>query len=278
MPVLTKSLTPKKQIREAAVAPRVYICGFPKSGLHLAELMGYAVAGPVEPKNWLGSFDGNAWTTEWVNLDRYIERVKEHPPGTMLKGHSGYTPDIEKAFFENGTAVAFVYRDLRDVAVSQAYHVLSDKDSRVHPGKAVYQEIGNFEDVLLAVIEGIDKYPGLIERWELYAGWLKPEWVFAANFEAMRLYPRETVDAFIRYVYHRTISHLGFSVVLNEQDIESRVDEAVGWMTGGLETATRRKGRIGDWQVHFTPKVKDAFKQLAGDWLIELGYERDNNW
>ena len=139
--MLTRSLTPKLNGKAIEVGHKIYICGFPKSGLHLAELMGFATAGPVEPKNWLGSFDDNSWSTKWVNIDRYIERVKEHPPGTMLKGHTGYRPEIEKAFFENGTAVAFIYRDLRDVAVSQAYHVLSDKDNQVHPGKEIYKQI-----------------------------------------------------------------------------------------------------------------------------------------
>lgn len=39
-----------------------------------------------------------------------------------------------------------------------------------------------------------------------------------------------------------------------------------------------RKGVAGDWQNVFTEKDKRIFKEEAGDLLIELGYEEDNNW
>lgn len=260
------------------IGQKVYICGFPKSGLHLAELLGFAVAGPVKPKNWLGSFDDNAWTTKWVDIDRYIQRVKEHPPGTMLKGHTGYHPMIEQAFYKNGTAVVFVYRDLRDVAVSQAYHVLSDKDSRVHPNKALYQNMDSFENVLSAVICGVDEYPGLFERWNIYAGWLKPEWVLKITFEEMRLFPRKIAEWFIYYVYHRTADHYGLHIQLDKSDVQKRVDEAVYWITGNVETATRRKGEIGEWRKYFTPRIKREFKERGGNWIVDLGYELDNSW
>ncbi len=39
-----------------------------------------------------------------------------------------------------------------------------------------------------------------------------------------------------------------------------------------------RKGVAGDWQNTFTLPVKDRFKELYGDLLIRLGYERDRNW
>ncbi|NUO80934.1 sulfotransferase [candidate division KSB1 bacterium] len=54
-------------------------------------------------------------------------------------------------------------------------------------------------------------------------------------------------------------------------------------MTGrnaGEEARDRfiRKGVSGDWQNHFTAEDKNTFKELAGDLLIKLGYEKDNNW
>jgi len=268
------------------ISQKVYLCGFPKSGLHLAELMGRSVGGPLYKTdedgqkvwNWLGSFDENAWSTNWLDFDNIAKKIAEQPQGTLRKGHTGYHPKIEQAFFENGFAFSFIYRDLRDVAVSQAFHVVSDRDGWKHPAKDHFKSLDTFEDVLLGVICGIDGFPGLLERWELYAPWLDVDWVFATNFEYMRLYPREAVDAFVRYVYHRTAVHHGFSVVLNEADVEARVDEAVGWMQGGIQTATFRKGAIGEWKEYFTPKVKQEFKARCGDWLHDLGYERNRDW
>ena len=39
-----------------------------------------------------------------------------------------------------------------------------------------------------------------------------------------------------------------------------------------------RKGVAGDWESVFTEEDRRVFKEIAGDLLIELGYEKDNNW
>jgi hypothetical protein len=39
-----------------------------------------------------------------------------------------------------------------------------------------------------------------------------------------------------------------------------------------------RKGIAGDWVNHFSKADKNVFKDLAGDLLIELGYERNLDW
>jgi hypothetical protein len=39
-----------------------------------------------------------------------------------------------------------------------------------------------------------------------------------------------------------------------------------------------RKGIVGDWSGQFGPQEKRVFKELAGDLLIELGYESGHDW
>lgn len=39
-----------------------------------------------------------------------------------------------------------------------------------------------------------------------------------------------------------------------------------------------RKGIAGDWKNHFSDEDKRVFKELAGDMLIRLGYEKDLDW
>lgn len=39
-----------------------------------------------------------------------------------------------------------------------------------------------------------------------------------------------------------------------------------------------RKGVSGDWRNHFSVEDKNVFKELAGDMLLKLGYEKDHNW
>ncbi len=39
-----------------------------------------------------------------------------------------------------------------------------------------------------------------------------------------------------------------------------------------------RKGVAGDWKGAFTERDKQVFKEVAGNLLIKLGYEKDNYW
>lgn len=39
-----------------------------------------------------------------------------------------------------------------------------------------------------------------------------------------------------------------------------------------------RKGVIGDWRTYFTPRLVDLFKARYGTLLIQLGYERNEEW
>lgn len=43
-------------------------------------------------------------------------------------------------------------------------------------------------------------------------------------------------------------------------------------------TSLVRKGIAGDWKNVFSDTDKQIFKKEAGDLLIKLGYEKDNNW
>jgi hypothetical protein len=67
--------------------------------------------------------------------------------------------------------------------------------------------------------------------------------------------------------------------------VEECVDRASfeSWTKGrerGREDskAFLRKGVAGDWKNVFTERDKSIFKEVAGDLLIRLGYERDDGW
>ena len=44
------------------------------------------------------------------------------------------------------------------------------------------------------------------------------------------------------------------------------------------KSPTFRSGKTGEWKKHFTDAYKKIFKDVAGDLLIRLGYEKDNDW
>jgi len=245
---------------------RLYLNGFPKAGLHFAEQW---VSTVLEPElshtgNWFGTFNGNGWTTSQGNLEHVDAMLASVRSGYYVKGHMGWAPGLADKIKGSGVGVAFVYRDLRDVVVSHAYHVLSDDDEKLkHPGKALYKALPAFEDVLIACIDGIGPYPGIFKRWELYAGWLLEGWVLKLKYEDMINSPRAQAERLARYLYNGSQDNL-------------LIDQVTLLMVQrGRETSksmTFRRGKTGDWRKEFTPRVKAAFKAADPGWLDKLGY------
>jgi hypothetical protein len=44
------------------------------------------------------------------------------------------------------------------------------------------------------------------------------------------------------------------------------------------KSPTFRSGKTGEWKKYFTDEHKSIFKDVAGDLLIKLGYEKNNDW
>lgn len=263
---------------EKHIKPKVFINGFPKAGLHLTELMVTCLARPFVNRPWVGSFQGNSWMTEFQDMEYIKARFWCPTPNTYVKGHCGYTDEIGEMLYDFDFAVIFVCRDLRDVAVSQSHHVTEEDERLVHPDKEVYQKLKNHDEVLKAVITGIEGYPGIIERWETYAGWYDSPWAMKLHFEHMIDNPRPTAELIVRYVYGRAAQAMGLSITLNGEDMDRVVDAMLNMSKRTGMSATFRKGTTQQWKEEFTPEIKDLFKERAGDWLIKMGYEKDNDW
>lgn len=83
----------------------------------------------------------------------------------------------------------------------------------------------------------------------------------------------------------------GFSRILAECELnppEDRFAEVVERWTFKTKTGRTpgeedlgshmRKGIVGDWRNHFTPRVRDCFKTRYADLLQKLGYEPTQEW
>ena len=180
----------------------------------------------------------------------------------------------------------FLYRDLRDVAVSQAFHCLSPDDPLAdrklwHPGKAEYRAINEaqgFEGVLRAVIEGLPHWPGLFERWAEYAPWLESEWVLAIKYEDLMGQPIETLSKVLKYLFGRAAALEGFALEIDEADLVVAAGNCLDVMRETGMSPSFREGKSGGWAQHFTPSLVASFKERAGTWLVDLGYEQDDGW
>jgi len=94
--------------------------------------------------------------------------------------------------------------------------------------------------------------------------------VYVVRFEDLRLCPQDAVRGILAFVQSRGTWPLRFPQ-----------DEAVARIVAHIRperSGTFRRGTPGAWQTYFTPAHKRLFKDVAGDLLIQMGYEADHDW
>ncbi|MBL4591442.1 MAG: sulfotransferase domain-containing protein [Phycisphaerales bacterium] len=187
--------------------------------------------------------------------------------------------------FENCT---YLMRDGRDVMVSFYFHFTrkvgnpnqKNVDIYIDKLRKILGENADFQDVqanLPAFIEHLFAKPvGCRQNWRDHnLAWMNQPKVHYLKYEDLR---HDCVAAVTKHV-----SSLA-SDRLNEDQIERAVDHfSMKRMTGrnpGEEDKGSfiRKGVVGDWKNHFTREAAEVFDGLAGDVLVQLGYETDNSW
>ena len=258
--------------------PRIFYNTFPKSGTHLANLLCAHLAHRQTPKHWLGTFRGHSWTSQWMPDEYLLPVIHGQPAGTWYQGHMGYKEKYAQAFDEVGVSMLFVYRDLRDVAVSQTYHIeLADGENRHHPGQDDFMALPTHADRLTAVLTGLGVWTGLLARWELYAGWLDVPWVLPIRYEDMRDKPREVATQVVEYVIERTTA--GQYYLLFDDTLQRTIDKATELLSTTKYSSSYRKGVSGEWKREFSDYHKKLFKQLdVNNWIVRLGYEENADW
>ena len=226
-------------------------------------------------RHWSGTHSNNSFSLS-VEIPRSVvgwqlARVHE---GRHIKTHMAHYDWLQEYLYNLGVAHVFIYRDLRDVAVSQVHHI---RGKGKHTNKSLYQAMG-FDDALAAVIEGVSIYEGVLERWERYAPWLNDPNTLAVSFEDFKNRGFQMARAIVEHGYKKLGECLGIELKLTGAAFSRLYRDMV--RAGGQteKSDTFRSGRTGGWKEAFTDRHKDLFKSLDNGWLVKLGYEKDDNW
>lgn len=245
--------------------PRVLINTVPKSGTHLVLQM-------------ILGIPGMKITPSWIFTEADFEKLQI---GTVGPGHLGYNIDTKEKLLAKNIKVIFVSRDPRDIAVSLVHFVMLNKWG--HPLNPYLKQLNTHEERLLAIIKGVDlsqeeqrlynikSIPSIKEFTESRFNWIDESSICAVTFEELVKSEPSQNQAMLKIINFlwEDLSSLN----LTKMDILAKMKQNIRQETSG----TFRKGAIGDWRNEFTADCKQAFKSVAGDLLIRLGYEKDYN-
>jgi hypothetical protein len=273
-----RALLAWKRVRFTGL-PVIFGNAIPKSGSKLLQqlLRGFGAVGPFVE---IGSgpirmitMDGRQRAETEILADLGSLR-----PGDIALGYLRATPE-HLAFFARAQQQAspawahyFIYRDPRDLLVSQVYYATEIyEDHALHD---YYNRLPNMEARLTAVIQGIYEdekanRPGIAAQYARFTDWLNCPAVMPVRFEDLIQNRPQTIGAMFDH-----LEACGYKIPLDRQAAVAQVMQAID----PKRSPTFRKGVVGDWRSHFTAEHIRLFKETACDLLIQLGYEKNNDW
>jgi hypothetical protein len=107
------------------------------------------------------------------------------------------------------------------------------------------------------------------KRYESVFQWLKTPGVLCLRFEDLI----NNRDAMLDLMLDQ-VEQTGYR-------IPTPREQALGVLVRAIQPGkshTFRTGQSGGWREHFTDEHKKMFKAVAGELLVSLGYEKNNDW
>lgn len=257
---------------ELALAPPALANSFPKSGTHLL----VQVLDALPQRRNYGAFLAST-----ISSFQFRERSSSNTcnfiagftPGEVVRGHLYFEPQYADALNRRHTANYFIYRDPRDVVVSEAHYLREmNRWHRLHP---YFRDAASLEDAIMLSINGFNPpvlgidYPNIAERFARYEGWLGDPNCFSVRFEDL---VSEQQPAIVR-----RIAEFYAARTKSEFDFETTV-AAMQASIAPKKSHTFRSGKKAGWQKEFTAEHRARFAEIAGDLLVRLGYEPDLAW
>ncbi|HPP61965.1 MAG TPA: sulfotransferase domain-containing protein [Anaerolineales bacterium] len=253
-------------------APPIFGNAKPKSGSHLLlqVLNGFTRIMPyryveAEPVRTINK-DGGRRTA-----DRVLSDLKAIPRGVIGWGYVDATPENASFLTSSGRVNFFIYRDPRDLLVSQVFFATDMHEE--HGMHDYYQSLPDFGERLKVAITGVDRdglYMVSVKgRYEGVFQWLEQPNVMCIRYEDL-VDRRESTLASMLDEVERT----GYKIPTPRETAAAILVEAIQ----PKKSRTFRVGRTGNWKEYFTDEHKRLFKDVAGDLLVRLGYEASNDW
>ncbi|HEY3476427.1 MAG TPA: sulfotransferase domain-containing protein [Anaerolineales bacterium] len=245
---------------------------FPKSGTHLLDqiLLGFSNVAPYAKRlhSFYAEYEGESGRKR--SSEQALRWLDSLRTGDVASAHLFARPNAVVRVSSAKFIPYFIFRDPRDVVVSHVFYV-TDMEAR-HVHHEYYQSLTDFSARLHASILGRPdagiEFPNIAERFAPYLGWLDQPAVLFLHFE-------DLINDRSR-ILTRIMDHFLARVPLQtpRQAILDSLESAIN----PRRSPTFRSGKTGEWKKYFTDEHKRIFKEVAGDLLIRLGYEKDENW
>lgn len=189
---------------------------------------------------------------------------------TVLKSHTKFSVANLSVIEQYDLPTIVMYRDLRDQCVSNYFYILCNPRHRHH---RYYNELSQEEGLLHCIETKLQGYAAWIQGWlPLLAD--RPDRFHEVRYEDLNRDPCSVLSRVLDF----------YQIRLDSEKVAEIVERVASKTTYDLPLnlrhgkGTARKGVVGDWRHHFTDGHVKRFKEICGNFLIQLGYENDLSW
>ena len=245
---------------------------FPKSGTHLLDqiLLGFSKVAPFSLRlhSFYAEYEGESGQKRAP--EQAIAWLDSLHPLDVASAHLFARPNVVACITSSAFVPYFIFRDPRDVVVSHVFYVTEMEAHHVHHD--YYQSLPNFNARLNVSIVGRPdtniEFSNIADRFAPYLGWLDHPSVLKIHFEDLINDRTAMLNRILDHFLARVPLQAPRQLIL--ESLESSINPS--------RSPTFRSGKTGEWRKHFTADHKKIFKDVAGDLLVRLGYEKDNEW
>jgi hypothetical protein len=253
--------------------PAIFGNAMPKSGSHLVLqiLQGIAAVAPFryvdhKPIRTITADGRNRSQTE---IFKDLWALKS---GAIGWGYLTSNPEYLRYVERHPDLITFfIYRDPRDRLISSIFYAVD-----IHHGHVqhdYYTSISMEEriktEILGRDVPGLEHLPNIYDHYARYTGWLECPSVLCLRFEDLIQYQQDSLEKILDHIEKHAVK------------LPTTREKAIAVIKKAIQpekSPTFREGKTGKWQEYFTEEHKQLFKDVAGDLLIRLGYEEDNDW
>jgi hypothetical protein len=200
-----------------------------------------------------------------------VSDLKRIPRGVIGWGYLDPTPENTAFLCQPDRVNYFIFRDPRDMLISHVFYATDMHEG--HGMHEYYKALPDFNARLDVAITGIDRdglfMVGVRQRYDAMMPWLGRGDVLAIRYEDLINNRDATLHAMLDQV-----EKTGYKFPVARAEAIAALVEIIQ----PRKSKTFRAGKTGTWREYFTEAHKKLFKDLAGNLLVELGYEQNNDW
>jgi len=269
---------------------------FPKSGTHLLDqiLLGFSNVAPFSRRlhSFYAEYEGESGRKRAP--EQALAWLDSLRPCDIASAHLFARPEAIVRVCSAKFVPYFIFRDPRDVVVSHVFYVTDMEERHVHHD--YYASLPDFDSRLKTSILGRPdsdiraaksqrssgertlsdsrsgsrsvEFPDIAARFAPYLGWLEHPEVLTIHFEDLIHDRTSALTCIMEHLIARVPLQAPRELILNSLELS----------INPTKSPTFRSGKTGEWKKHFTEDHKKIFKDVAGDLLVRLGYEKNSDW